>query len=96
VYYCPLCSVCYQFDNLQKEQFAKDGQIKIIREKFSRAQSELSRLKQEALKNIERRMEEKSRRELDLEQDTERLKTDLQFKERELAELRGTYDSKCQ
>jgi ATR interacting protein len=75
--------------SLQQEQYAKDGQIKMLREKFKGAQAELSRQKQEALKNIEKHAEEKSQKELQLEQEADRLRTELQFKERELIELRG-------
>lgn len=61
----------------------------MLREKFKGAQAELSRQKQEALKNIEKHAEEKSQKELQLEQEADRLRTELQFKERELIELRG-------
>jgi hypothetical protein len=60
-----------------------------LREKYKSAQAELSRQKQEALKNIERRAEEKGQKELQLEHEADRLRTELQFKERELAELQG-------
>jgi len=74
---------------LQNAQYAKDGQIKILREKYNQAQAELSLQKQQALKAIEQQTEEKTRREAELEQDMDRLRSQLKFKEHELNELHG-------
>jgi len=52
-------------------------------------QAELSLQKQKALKAIEQRTDEKSRREAELERDVERLRSDLKFKEHEITELNG-------
>ena len=74
---------------MQSAQYAKDGQIKILREKYSQAQAELSLQKQQALKAIEQQTEEKTRKEAELERDVERLRSELKFKEHELAEFQG-------
>jgi len=52
-------------------------------------QAELNLQKQQALKAIEQQTEEKTRREAELEQDVDRLRSQLQFKEHELSELHG-------
>jgi len=85
-----ISSVCvFKLKKLQSAQYAKDGQIKMLREKFSQAQAELSLQKQQALKAIEQQTEDKTRREAQLEQDVERLQSQLQFKEHELSEVHG-------
>ena len=78
-----------QLTKLQNAQYAKDGQIKILRDKYSQAQAELSLQKQQALKTIEQQTEEKTRKEADLERDVDRLRSQLKFKEHELTELHG-------
>lgn len=84
------CAACIcQLTKLQNAQYAKDGQIKILRDKYSQVQAELSLQKQQALKAIEQQTEEKSRKEADLERDMERLRSQLKFKEHELTEVQG-------
>ena len=84
-----MCIVYKQLTKLQNDQFAKDGQIKILRDRYSQVQAELSLQKQKALKAIEQQTEEKSRRETELERDVERLSSEVKFKDHELTELRG-------
>jgi len=79
----------WQLKKLQSAQYAKDGQIKILRDKYSQVQAELNIQKQKALKSIEQQTEEKCRREADLARDVERLCTELKFKEHEITELLG-------
>jgi len=58
-------------------------------------QAELSLQKQQALKAIEQQTEEKTRREIDLERNVERLRSQLKFKEHELSELHGALACAC-
>jgi len=62
----------------------------MLREKYGRAQADLTLQKQQALKAIEQQTEEKTRRQTELEHEVERLLSQLQFKEHELTELHGT------
>ncbi|XP_062590170.1 ATR-interacting protein-like [Saccostrea cucullata] len=77
-----------EMDSIKQELYVKEGENKILREKLDTKEAELSASKQQKLKLTEQQMKEQSQREKQLKAEIQSLNTQLQFKERDLAELR--------
>ncbi|XP_061187663.1 ATR-interacting protein-like [Saccostrea echinata] len=83
---CDLLKV--EMESIKQELYVKEGENKILREKLETKEAELSASKQQKLKLTEQQMKEQSQRERQLKAEIQSLNTQLQFKERDLAELR--------
>lgn len=66
----------------------RDGEIKMLRTTLKQKTSDLMKLKQDKLLELQSQSSAESERELKLQRQLESLRTQLQFQERELAELR--------
>lgn len=76
-------------NKLKESQYAKDGQIKILREKYDQAQTEVNRKNLEIVRILNQKSEEKSKKEADLEAENEKLRTQLQFRQQEVVEIKN-------
>ncbi|XP_030829145.1 ATR-interacting protein isoform X1 [Strongylocentrotus purpuratus] len=82
-----------ELKNLKSERFSKDGEIQVLRQNLGRYKAEVSRLKIERVEHEEKLKREQTEMDKELTKEAESLKTQLQFKERELAEAQSTYRS---
>ena len=69
---------------LEEESYTKDGEIKMLREALNRAKEEGQTYKDMLVKLEEQRKKDQTEKEKSLEREVEKLKTQLQFKNREL------------
>lgn len=76
-------------NKLKENQYAKDGQIKILREKYDQAQTEMNRKNLEIVRILNQKSEEKSKKEAELEAENEKLRTQLQFRQQEVVEIKN-------
>nr|XP_054750963.1 ATR-interacting protein-like isoform X2 [Lytechinus pictus] len=79
--------------NLKSERFSKDGEIQVLRQNLGKYKAEVSRLKIERVENEEKLKREQTENDKKLTKEAESLKTQLQFKERELAEAQNSFRS---
>ncbi|XP_071484967.1 uncharacterized protein [Diadema antillarum] len=82
-----------ELDSLKLERFSKDGEIQVLRQNLGKTKAEVSRMKSEKVELEERWRRDQTEKEKELAREAESLKTQLQFKERELAEAQNSYRS---
>lgn len=75
-------------------QFTQDGQIKMLRTTLAAKESELAKYKLQKVQELDQEARERTQREKAQENEIERLKSQLQFKEREVVELKNSYQRK--
>ncbi|XP_048739112.2 ATR-interacting protein-like isoform X2 [Ostrea edulis] len=77
-----------EMESIKQELYVKEGENKILRDKLTEKDAELSASKQQKLKVTEQQVKEQSQKEKQLRAEIQSLNTQLQFKERDLAEMR--------
>lgn len=77
-----------ELELIKQELYVKEGENKILREKLTEKDSELGASKQQKMKLTEQHLKEQSQKEKQLKEKIQSLNTQLQFKERDLAEMR--------
>ncbi|XP_041458204.1 ATR-interacting protein-like isoform X2 [Lytechinus variegatus] len=82
-----------ELETLKSERFSKDGEIQVLRQNLGKYKAEVSRLKIERVENEEKLRREQTENDKKLTKEAESLKTQLQFKERELAEAQNSFRS---
>ncbi|OWF51643.1 ATR-interacting protein-like [Mizuhopecten yessoensis] len=79
--------ISVQLQEIKKELSNKDGEIKILRDTLQKKEGEITQAKKERMQTIEQQRREQSEREKNLQVSLDRQTTQLQFKERDIAEL---------
>ncbi|XP_033745563.1 ATR-interacting protein-like [Pecten maximus] len=78
-----------QLQEAKKELSNKDGEIKILRDNLQKKEGEITQTKKERMQALDQHQREQSEREKNLQANIDRLSTQLQFKDRDIAELQG-------
>ncbi|XP_065065854.1 uncharacterized protein LOC135691794 isoform X2 [Rhopilema esculentum] len=77
-----------KFKTMEESMFAKDGEIKILRQNLGRAQEERDNLRTQIQKIERNTAGEKSESQKRLEREIEKLQTQLQFKNKEIQDIK--------
>ncbi|XP_060066244.1 uncharacterized protein LOC132546542 [Ylistrum balloti] len=76
-----------EMQEIKKELFQKDGEIKILRDTLQKKEGEITQAKKEKMQAINQQQREQSEHEKYLQASVDRLNTQLQFKDRDITEL---------
>lgn len=71
---------------LKSEKCRKNGEIEVLRQNLTKAQTDISKLQIERIQKDEEKQREQANKEKQLEREVEALKTQLEFKDREIIE----------
>ncbi|XP_069141364.1 ATR-interacting protein-like [Argopecten irradians] len=81
--------ISMQLQEAKKELSNKDGEIKILRDNLQKKEGEITQARKDRMQAIDQHHREQTEREKSLQASIDRLNTQLQFKDRDIAELQG-------
>ncbi|XP_071815798.1 uncharacterized protein [Apostichopus japonicus] len=76
---------------MKSEKYRKDGEIEVLRQNLSKAQTDIGQLRVERIQQDEQKRREQVNKEKELQRELEALKTQLEFKEREIIETQTSF-----